>query len=155
MACYKTLKISLFHLQTAQLVTLSLISQNFTDWFSASERCDTLDILLEKGCARGQLEFPVSRGQILQDRPLGKKTGNLNSTQISPQKMALKLRPGTQPSAFSFDGLPPEVFSSFFFKVLILFLHRQQGDFPGQDSTHRGLSRGHLLPDGPVCIHDR
>lgn len=70
--------------------------ENFTDWFSVTERCDTLDILLEKGCARDQLEFPVSRGQILQDRPLGKKTLNSNSTQISPQKMALKLRPGSQ-----------------------------------------------------------
>ncbi|XP_031702106.1 integrin beta-6 [Anarrhichthys ocellatus] len=70
--------------------------ENFTDWFSVSERCDTLDILLEKGCARDQLEFPVSEGQILQDRPLGKKMGNVNSTQISPQKMALKLRPGSQ-----------------------------------------------------------
>uniref|UniRef100_A0A671XU10 Integrin beta n=1 Tax=Sparus aurata TaxID=8175 RepID=A0A671XU10_SPAAU len=70
--------------------------ENFTDWFSVSERCDTLDILLEKGCARSQLQFPVSRGQILQDLPLGKKTGNVNSTQISPQKMALKLRPGSQ-----------------------------------------------------------
>ncbi|KAL6112889.1 itgb6 [Pungitius sinensis] len=70
--------------------------ENFTDWFTVSERCDTLDILLEKGCARDQLEFPVSKGQILQDRPLGKKTGNVNSTQISPQKMALQLRPGSQ-----------------------------------------------------------
>ncbi|XP_033962154.1 integrin beta-6 [Pseudochaenichthys georgianus] len=70
--------------------------ENFTDWFSVSERCDTLDNLLEKGCARDQLEFPVSVGQILQDHPLGKKTINDNTTQISPQKMALKLRPGTQ-----------------------------------------------------------
>ncbi|GLD55977.1 integrin beta-6 [Lates japonicus] len=70
--------------------------ENFTDWFSVSKRCDTLDVLLEKGCARGQLEFPVSEGQILQDHPLGKKTGNTNSTQISPQKMALKLRAGGQ-----------------------------------------------------------
>lgn len=143
--------------QTAQHVTCSFISQNFTDWFSVSERCDRLDILLEKGCGRGQLEFPVSKGQILQDRPLGKKTGNVNSTQISPQKMALKLRPGTQPGAFWFDDLPPEVVSSFSGrnKVLILFLRRQSGDFPGQDSTHGGLSCGHLLPDGPVGVHDR
>uniref|UniRef100_A0A665WSQ3 Integrin beta n=1 Tax=Echeneis naucrates TaxID=173247 RepID=A0A665WSQ3_ECHNA len=74
----------------------SFILQNFTDWFSVSERCDTLDILLEKGCARDQQEFPVSKGQVLQDRPLGKKTGNTNSTQISPQKMSLKLRAGDQ-----------------------------------------------------------
>ncbi|XP_068161943.1 integrin beta-6 isoform X1 [Antennarius striatus] len=72
--------------------------ENFTDWFSVSERCDTLDILLDKGCARSQLEFPISKNQILQDSPLGKKTGNVNSTQISPQKMALKLRPGSQVS---------------------------------------------------------
>ncbi|XP_069381857.1 integrin beta-6 isoform X2 [Paralichthys olivaceus] len=70
--------------------------ENFTDWFSVSERCDTLDILQEKGCARSQLEFPVSEGQILLDHPLGKKTDSANSTQISPQKMALKLRAGSQ-----------------------------------------------------------
>ncbi|XP_028257326.1 integrin beta-6 [Parambassis ranga] len=70
--------------------------ENFTDWFSVTERCDTLDILLERGCDRTQVEFPVSKGQILQDRPLGKQTANANSTQISPQKMVLKLRPGSQ-----------------------------------------------------------
>lgn len=73
-----------------------VMSQNFTDWFSVRERCDTRDILLQKGCTRDQLEFLVSKPQILQDRPLGKKTSNTNSTQISPQKMALKLRPGTK-----------------------------------------------------------
>lgn len=69
--------------------------ENFTDWFSVSERCDTLDALLEKGCVQSLVEFPVSSGQILQDHPLGKKTSNNNSTQISPQKMTLKLRPGS------------------------------------------------------------
>uniref|UniRef100_A0A7N6BN44 Integrin beta n=1 Tax=Anabas testudineus TaxID=64144 RepID=A0A7N6BN44_ANATE len=69
--------------------------ENFTDWFSVRERCDTLDILLEKGCARDHLQFLVSKAQILQDRPLGEKTSNANITQISPQKMALKLRPGS------------------------------------------------------------
>lgn len=104
---------SIYHLQTAQEVTFFFISQNFTDWFSVSERCDTLDILLEKGCVRDQLEFPVSEGQILQDRPLGRKTDGANSTQISPQKMALKLRPSTQTSTFWFDDLPPEVVPKF------------------------------------------
>lgn len=70
--------------------------ENFTDWFSVGERCDTLDSLLEKGCAKTQVEFPVSSGQILQDRPLGKKTNNTNGTQISPQKMSLSLRPGSR-----------------------------------------------------------
>ncbi|KAM7405943.1 hypothetical protein PAMP_000353 [Pampus punctatissimus] len=70
--------------------------KNFTDWFLVSERCDTPESLLEKGCVRGQLEFPVSEGQILQDHPLGRKTGDFNSTQIAPQKMTLKLRPGSK-----------------------------------------------------------
>ncbi|XP_058486137.1 integrin beta-6 [Solea solea] len=70
--------------------------ENFTDWFSVSDRCDTLEILLEKGCALSHLEFPVSEAQILQDRPFGKKTESANSTQISPQKMSLKLRAGSQ-----------------------------------------------------------
>lgn len=71
--------------------------------------------------------------------------------------MALKLRPGTQ-TYFDFDDLPPEVVSSFFqleIKCLFCFLRRQSGDFPGQDSTHRGLPCGPLLPDGPVSVHDR
>uniref|UniRef100_A0A3Q0QRK6 Integrin beta n=1 Tax=Amphilophus citrinellus TaxID=61819 RepID=A0A3Q0QRK6_AMPCI len=66
--------------------------ENFTDWFSVTERCDTLDGLLEKGCARDQLKFPISRSQVLQDQPLGRKKGNANSTQIFPQKMVLNLR---------------------------------------------------------------
>ncbi|XP_077374277.1 integrin beta-6 [Festucalex cinctus] len=70
--------------------------QNFTDWLSVSERCDTPEHLLAKGCDGSLLEFPISKGEILQDQPLGKRSGNLNRTQISPQKMALKLRPGSQ-----------------------------------------------------------
>uniref|UniRef100_A0A8C6KMW1 Integrin beta n=1 Tax=Nothobranchius furzeri TaxID=105023 RepID=A0A8C6KMW1_NOTFU len=70
--------------------------ENFTNWFSATERCDTLDKLLEKGCARERLLFPISEAQIIQDWPLGKKTTNTNSTQISPQKISVKLRPGSE-----------------------------------------------------------
>ncbi|XP_054901011.1 integrin beta-6 [Poeciliopsis prolifica] len=69
--------------------------ENFTDWGSISSRCDTLDSLLEKGCSRDQVQFPVSKSQILLDRPLGKITDDANSTQVSPQKMSLKLRPGS------------------------------------------------------------
>uniref|UniRef100_A0A674PK13 Integrin beta n=1 Tax=Takifugu rubripes TaxID=31033 RepID=A0A674PK13_TAKRU len=70
--------------------------ENFTDWFSVGERCDAPDALLVKGCARSYLEFPVSKAQVLQDLPLGKKSETHNSTQISPQKIALKMRPGSQ-----------------------------------------------------------
>lgn len=75
-------------------VVSTMVSQNFTDWFSVRERCDAPDALLEKGCARSYLEFPVSKAQVLQDLPLGKKSETHNSTQISPQKIALKMRPG-------------------------------------------------------------
>nr|XP_061796037.1 integrin beta-6 [Nerophis lumbriciformis] len=70
--------------------------ENFTNWLSVSERCDTPERLLEKGCAGSLLEFPISKSEILENQPLGRKRGNLNLTQISPQKMALKLRPGSQ-----------------------------------------------------------
>ncbi|CAF99789.1 unnamed protein product, partial [Tetraodon nigroviridis] len=70
--------------------------ENFTDWFSVGQRCDTLEVLLEKGCARSYLEFPVSEARVLENSPLGKRTESDNSTQISPQKIALKLRPGSQ-----------------------------------------------------------
>uniref|UniRef100_A0A669C9H0 Integrin beta n=1 Tax=Oreochromis niloticus TaxID=8128 RepID=A0A669C9H0_ORENI len=71
-------------------------TQEVSNWFSVTQRCDTLDVLLEKGCDRDQLQFPVSKHQILQDQPLGKKMGSANSTQIFPQKMSLKLRPGSE-----------------------------------------------------------
>lgn len=132
----------------------SLFFQNFTDWFSISERCDTPDSLQEKGCAKDWQEFPVSNSQILQDLPLGRKTSKSNSTQISPQKMALKLRPGMQSEAFCYfvftDG------SSYLDsnKLIVLFMRRQSDDHPSQSSTDRGLSCGHVLPDGPFRVHD-
>lgn len=79
-------------------VSTAVVWQNFTDWFSVGERCDTLDVLLERGCAWSYLEFPVSKAQVLQNRPLGKETESDNSTQISPQKIALKLRAGRRGS---------------------------------------------------------
>ncbi|KAG7275078.1 hypothetical protein CRUP_004844 [Coryphaenoides rupestris] len=72
--------------------TASPPGQNFTDWFSVGERCDTPEALLEKGCLPGHLEVHVSRAEVLLDGPLGRRSTS-NSTQISPQKMALKLRP--------------------------------------------------------------
>lgn len=89
-----------------QPVTVSSSWQNFTDWFSVSERCDSPDTLLEKGCTEDQLQSSVSRSQILQDQPLGKKADNANSTQISPQKISLKLRPGMKFLPFNQRAAP-------------------------------------------------
>uniref|UniRef100_A0A6Q2YE29 Integrin beta n=1 Tax=Esox lucius TaxID=8010 RepID=A0A6Q2YE29_ESOLU len=70
--------------------------ENFTDSFLVYERCDTPEVLQKRGCLQNQVEFHVTSSEVLQDRPLGKKTGEANTTQISPQKMALKLRPGSE-----------------------------------------------------------
>ncbi|XP_029522422.2 integrin beta-6-like isoform X4 [Oncorhynchus nerka] len=70
--------------------------ENFTDSFLISERCDTPYVLLGRGCPQEQVEFPVTNSEVLRDQPLGKKTADTNSTQISPQKMALKLRTGSE-----------------------------------------------------------
>ncbi|KAK0130550.1 Integrin beta-6 [Merluccius polli] len=68
--------------------------ENFTNWLSVGERCDTPETLLEKGCLPDRLELHVSHAEVLLDSPLGRRTGTTNGTQISPQRMALKLRPG-------------------------------------------------------------
>ncbi|XP_063068093.1 integrin beta-6 [Engraulis encrasicolus] len=69
--------------------------ENFTETFSVSERCDTPEILQQKGCSRPFQEFPVSSMEILLSDPLGKNSdGNL--TQISPQNIAVKLRPDSE-----------------------------------------------------------
>ncbi|CAL8364097.1 unnamed protein product [Gadus morhua 'NCC'] len=69
--------------------------ENFTNWLSVWERCDTPETLLEKGCLQERLEFHVSHAEVLVDGPLGRRSGpSTNSTQVSPQRMALKLRPG-------------------------------------------------------------
>ncbi|CAL8350881.1 unnamed protein product [Merluccius merluccius] len=70
--------------------------ENFTNWLSVGERCDTPETLLEKGCLPDRLELHVSHAEVLLDSPLGRRTGTTNGTQISPQRMALKLRPGSQ-----------------------------------------------------------
>ncbi|KAL1021869.1 hypothetical protein UPYG_G00019090 [Umbra pygmaea] len=70
--------------------------ENFTDSFLTSERCDTPEVLLKRGCPQKQVEFPVTSSEVRQDQPLGKKSGKANSTHISPQKVSLKLRPGSE-----------------------------------------------------------
>uniref|UniRef100_A0A8C5AHB6 Integrin beta n=1 Tax=Gadus morhua TaxID=8049 RepID=A0A8C5AHB6_GADMO len=74
---------------------ITFFRHNFTNWLSVWERCDTPETLLEKGCLQERLEFHVSHAEVLVDGPLGRRSGpSTNSTQVSPQRMALKLRPG-------------------------------------------------------------
>lgn len=141
--------------QRAAITTCDIsgvIAQNFTDWFSVNQRCDTPDALLENGCARSQLEFPVSNSFVLQDHPLGRQSGN--STQISPQKMALKLRPGPRSTLYS-KKLEMEFTDAGKSCLTSPFISRHSSHFPSQDPTHRGLSCGPVLSDGPVRVHVR
>lgn len=61
--------------------------------FSVSERCDTAEVLQQKGCLSSLLEFPVSSLDVQLNDSLG-KTGDANQTQIAPQRVLVKLRPG-------------------------------------------------------------
>uniref|UniRef100_A0A8C1EKK5 Integrin beta n=1 Tax=Cyprinus carpio carpio TaxID=630221 RepID=A0A8C1EKK5_CYPCA len=70
--------------------------QNFTDFFSINERCDTPEALLQKGCSGKFVEFPVTNVKVLKDQGLGKSANHTNVSYVAPQKMRLQLRPGSQ-----------------------------------------------------------
>ncbi|NXF33725.1 ITB3 protein, partial [Nyctibius bracteatus] len=57
-------------------------------------RCDLYANLLQNGCGQDSIEFPTSTITILEDRPLSDKgSGSSTTTQMSPQKIQLNLRP--------------------------------------------------------------
>uniref|UniRef100_A0A8C9ESC8 Integrin beta n=1 Tax=Pavo cristatus TaxID=9049 RepID=A0A8C9ESC8_PAVCR len=70
--------------------------ENYTDSAGIHERCDTPENLLSKGCQLNLIEFPISEVEIHRNKPLTIATQMDNSdvTQISPQKLTLRLRPG-------------------------------------------------------------
>ncbi|XP_069080308.1 integrin beta-6 isoform X1 [Pleurodeles waltl] len=73
--------------------------ENFTsDSNGLGGRCDTPESLLSKGCDSKLIEFPTSKIEILENRPLGKGFSENSSdvTHIAPQKMTLKLRAGNE-----------------------------------------------------------
>ncbi|NWI62279.1 ITB6 protein, partial [Todus mexicanus] len=69
---------------------------NYTDSTGTNGRCDTPENLLSKGCQLNLIEFPISGVEIHTNKPLTVATQKNNSdvTQISPQKLTLRLRPG-------------------------------------------------------------
>uniref|UniRef100_U3IGZ9 Integrin beta n=1 Tax=Anas platyrhynchos platyrhynchos TaxID=8840 RepID=U3IGZ9_ANAPP len=71
--------------------------ENYTDSAGIHGRCDTPENLLSKGCQLNFIEFPISEVEIHRNVPLTVSTQKNNSdvTQISPQKLTLKLRPET------------------------------------------------------------
>lgn len=64
----------------------------------SSPRCDLLANLLQNGCRQDLIEFPTSSVIIQEDRPLSDKgSGGSTTTQMRPQRIELKLRPGKSP----------------------------------------------------------
>lgn len=64
-------------------------------------RCDFLQNLIANGCA-GAIENPSSSINVVKNVPLSSKGSgqtHLDVTQITPQKVALNLRPGESPTA--------------------------------------------------------
>ncbi|TKC47156.1 hypothetical protein EI555_009139, partial [Monodon monoceros] len=61
-----------------------------------SPRCNLKENLLKNDCALESIEFPISEARILEARPLSDKGSGDSSqiTQVSPQRIALRLRPG-------------------------------------------------------------
>lgn len=72
--------------------------ENFTHLSGAGERCDTPANLLAKGCQLPFIENPVSRIEVLQNKPLsvGRQKNSSDIVQIAPQSLVLKLRPGRE-----------------------------------------------------------
>ncbi|NXB88111.1 ITB6 protein, partial [Vidua chalybeata] len=72
------------------------LQENYTDSSGIHGRCDTLENLLSKGCQLNFIEFPISEVEIHRNDPLTASSQKNSSdvTQISPQKLTLRLRPG-------------------------------------------------------------
>lgn len=79
--------------------------QNFTDSLVVSERCGTREELLLWGCPQGFMQFPVNAMELLADGPLGKNADTANVSYITPQRIALKLRPGKKSIVCRFDQI--------------------------------------------------
>uniref|UniRef100_A0A8B9N0L5 Integrin beta n=1 Tax=Accipiter nisus TaxID=211598 RepID=A0A8B9N0L5_9AVES len=74
--------------------------EEFGSTKSITSRCDFLQNLIANGCA-GAIENPSSSISVVQNVPLSSKGSgqtHLDVTQITPQKVALNLRPGDQTS---------------------------------------------------------
>ncbi|XP_019665248.1 integrin beta-6 isoform X1 [Ailuropoda melanoleuca] len=72
--------------------------ENFTHPSGVGERCDTPATLLAKGCQLTFIENPVSQVEIHTNKPLsvGRQKNSSDIVQIAPQKLTLKLRPGSE-----------------------------------------------------------
>lgn len=90
----------LIYIQINESVFLFKISyiffQDFGQGVAGLSRCDLKSNLLAAGCTTSALEFPTSKLQVIEDRPLSNKAAGATQvvTQIKPQKIHITLRPG-------------------------------------------------------------
>lgn len=64
---------------------------------SSTSRCDLKENLLDGGCVGSAVEFPSSSTRIVEEKPLSDKaSGTGDVTQVRPQKLHIKLRPGVK-----------------------------------------------------------
>lgn len=77
--------------------------QEFGKGGSSVSRCDLKQNLLNEGCNKDFVEFPISTLTVEQDGPLSDKASGTadDVTQIRPQKLRMTLRPGTFKSSHS------------------------------------------------------
>ncbi|XP_030629436.1 integrin beta-3b [Chanos chanos] len=69
--------------------------EDFGQGVPGSSRCDLKKNLLEAGCTKGSLEYPVSQMTVKENKPLSDKASGSTTdvTQIQPQRMHITLRP--------------------------------------------------------------
>ncbi|XP_051529847.1 integrin beta-3-like isoform X2 [Myxocyprinus asiaticus] len=69
--------------------------EDFGQDVPGSSRCDLKKNLIEAGCRRGALEYPVSKMSVIEDKPLSDKAmgSSTDVTQIQPQILHITLRP--------------------------------------------------------------
>ncbi|KAJ6654768.1 hypothetical protein lerEdw1_006631 [Lerista edwardsae] len=65
---------------------------------SDAERCAPWLELEQRGCLPSEIVDPRGKLQVLEDRPLSNSTQHQTITQLAPQRVALKLRPGEEQS---------------------------------------------------------
>ncbi|XP_010778567.1 integrin beta-3-like [Notothenia coriiceps] len=71
------------------------LQEDFGQGFARSSRCDLKSNLVAAGCATSSLESPISKMQVIEDRPLSNKAAGATQdvTQIKPQRLQITLRP--------------------------------------------------------------
>ena len=144
----------------------AFVCQDFGQGIASSSRCDLKSNLVAAGCAASSVESPISKMQVIEDRPLSNKAAGATQdvTQIKPQKVHITLRPGRFLSLVMRDGewnpvlesKRPTQTSSKARNIDISppCFPRWCKALHGEGASGGGLPRGSLLPHGPLLLHE-